>query len=143
MTASILAISKWVVGSSSSRKLGGESKSLTRANRLFSPPLRTFTFLKTSSPRKRKAPSRVRASCSWTFESVFSIASSTTVRSRFRTSTLCCEKYPTETLCPSSREPSSIGTSSARIFNRVDFPAPFGPTRAIRSCFSTSRFRSE
>lgn len=51
--ASIDPISRWVVGSSIRRRLGGSRRSLTRARRDFSPPLRTPTVLKTSSPRKK------------------------------------------------------------------------------------------
>ena len=53
--ASMLDISRWVVGSSIKSRLGGSSRSFTRARRLFSPPLSTSTFLKTSSPRNRNA----------------------------------------------------------------------------------------
>lgn len=52
--ASIDPISRWVVGSSIRRRLGGSRRSLTRARRDFSPPLRTPTVLKTSSPRKER-----------------------------------------------------------------------------------------
>src|SRR5947207_2618933 len=49
----MLGMSRCVVGSSIRIRLGGSSSSFTSANRLFSPPLRTFTFLNTSS-RLRK-----------------------------------------------------------------------------------------
>src|SRR5215510_6663326 len=79
----MLDMSRWVVGSSINSRLGGSSKSLTRASRLFSPPLRTLTLLKTSSPRNRKQPSKVRTNCSVTLRGV-SKASSSTVRSGLR-----------------------------------------------------------
>src|SRR3989338_6907113 len=59
--ASTPSMSRWVVGSSSKMKLGGLTRSLARMSRLFSPPDRTRTCLNTSSPRKLKTPSRVRA----------------------------------------------------------------------------------
>src|SRR5689334_21870469 len=62
----MLDMSRCVVGSSISSRLGGSSKSFTRASRLFSPPLSTLTFLKTSSPLKRKQPRSVRTNCSVT-----------------------------------------------------------------------------
>ena len=59
-SASMLAMSRCVVGSSMSSRFGGLSSSLTSPNRLFSPPLNTDTDLNTSSPRNRKLPSTVR-----------------------------------------------------------------------------------
>jgi hypothetical protein len=42
ISASMLGMSRWVVGSSINNKLGGSSSNLTSASRLFSPPLRRY-----------------------------------------------------------------------------------------------------
>ena len=42
-------------------------------------------------------------------------------------------------MCPVFRSPASIGSTPARIFSIVVFPAPFGPTSATRSPRSSVR----
>ena len=140
INVSMLAMSKWVVGSSNSRKFGGSSNSFAMVRRLFSPPLKIPTFLNTSSSEKRKHPSNVLTDSSVTLARVLSI-SSKTVRLVSSTSILCWAKYPLCTLCPNSRSPLLNSRTPARIFSRVDFPAPLGPTSTIRLPFSISRFR--
>ena len=44
------------------------------------------------------------------------------------------------TLCPIERDPWSKLIAPAMIFNRVVFPAPFDPTRAILSPLVSSKF---
>ncbi|MBK7977856.1 MAG: hypothetical protein IPK07_32935 [Deltaproteobacteria bacterium] len=50
------SVSRWLVGSSRSRKFPGATRIFASATRAFSPPERTPIDLSTSSPRKRKAP---------------------------------------------------------------------------------------
>src|SRR5712691_8062654 len=56
MSASAESRSRWLVGSSMSRKLEGTTSSLARATRARSPPESTAMRLPVSSPEKRKAP---------------------------------------------------------------------------------------
>ena len=63
--ASLLEMSRCVVGSSSIRTFGSSSSSLASANRVRSPPLNTETGLNTSSPLKRNLPRYVRAFSVW------------------------------------------------------------------------------
>ena len=71
-----------------------------------------------------------------------SLSSSNTVFVAVRASIWCCAKYATRTFEPSSRVPASNGSTPARIFSRVDFPAPFGPMSATRCPRSNWRSRS-
>ena len=139
-SASMLATSRWVVGSSINSKLGGSRSNFTRAKRVFSPPLSTATFLKTSSSRKRKHPSSDRMYKSVTRAAV-SEASSSTVRSGWSISVRYCEKYPTLTRSPRSRSPAWGVRLPARSLMSVDLPEPLGPTSTVRSprCASNSK----
>src|SRR5438874_979561 len=92
MRASIEPTSRCVVGSSMSKRFGGSSNNLTRASRDFSPPLKTATVLKTSSPRSKKEPSTVRAVCSDTGLGI-SRALSRTVWLALSTSIRFCEFF--------------------------------------------------
>ncbi len=93
ISESMLGMSRCVVGSSISSRLGGSINSFASASRLFSPPLNTRTGLNTSSPLKRKLPSSVR-----TFSSVKPVgrdtpnASASTVAFRSIVSARYCEK---------------------------------------------------
>ena len=97
-------ISKWFVGSSIINVLKGRSNNLQSANLFLSPPESTFVFLVTSSPEKRKLPSKSR-----TLVLVSSVAASSasckTVFSGLRTSSWFCAKYPMFTLCPRFHSP--------------------------------------
>ena len=53
--------------------------------------------------------------------------------SRLRSSTWCCEKYPTFKFFPSNLLPSKSGNSPLRLFTKVDFPAPLTPNKPILS----------
>ena len=53
-------MSRWLVGSSSTRKLTGRASRVARTTRLFSPPERFSTRFSTASPWNRNAPSRFR-----------------------------------------------------------------------------------
>ncbi len=90
MSASIEPMSRWVVGSSMRSRLGGSSRSFTSARRDFSPPLKTPTGLKTSSPRNRtsRAPCGPVPPRDW----VMSWTLSSTVCRRLSDSIRCWEK---------------------------------------------------
>ena len=56
---SFVARSRWLVGSSSTRKFGGSSSIRAITSRVFSPPESARIFLSTSSPENWNAPSRL------------------------------------------------------------------------------------
>ena len=61
---SLLSISKWLVGSSSIKKLSSCKASFVNVNLAFSPPERLCTTFLTSSPINKKLPNNERTSFS-------------------------------------------------------------------------------
>ena len=61
ISISFVAMSRWLVGSSSTRKFGGSNNMIAIASRAFSPPDSTRHFFSTSSPENPKQPASVRS----------------------------------------------------------------------------------
>ena len=131
-------MSRWLVGSSSTRKFGGSYSIAARTRRAFSPPDRMRHDFSTSSPEKPKAPASERiepmvasGNEAWSDSSTDFSASSSSIA--------CCAKYPSFTLAPSTTFPSSAVDSPATSFSSVDLPAPLTPMTHHLSLRRTSR----
>jgi hypothetical protein len=61
ISISLVAMSRWLVGSSSTRKFGGSNSIIAITSRAFSPPDSTRHFFSISSPEKPKQPASVRS----------------------------------------------------------------------------------
>ena len=61
---SLLSISKWLVGSSSNKKLSCSNESFAKASLAFSPPLNWAVDFSTSFPENQQRPHSVRISFS-------------------------------------------------------------------------------
>ena len=124
-------MSKWLVGSSSNKKLASEINTLASATRDFSPPESTFIFLNTSSPENKKQPNTLRNSIS-VFVVPVDLSSSNKVFSTCKLSSWCWAKNDSMTLWPVRLSPS-ICSVPEMTRNRVDFPFPLAPIKAILS----------
>ena len=127
-SASRAAMSRWLVGSSSSSRLAGRSSSLASASRLRSPPESAPTGLNTSSPLNRKRPSRSRSRPASQLAGAAGQTSSRTRAGRVEVLRLVLR----EVRRPSRRAPASacprVGRSRRPASAAAcDLPAPFGP----------------
>ena len=125
-SVSLPTISIWLVGSSSTSTFGLVFKILQSASLTFSPPDSIFTFLNTSSPEKRKAPSAFLASVSVRFGYSSQKSSSTVLLLVYMA--ICWSKYPICTFVPKRYSPESAGILPTIVFKNVDFPSPFPPS---------------
>lgn len=106
-SASMERMSRWVVGSSMRRRLGGSTRNLTRLRRDFSPPERTRMRFMTSFLRNRKEPRMERASSSRS-SPLDAMTSSRTVFDSFMDRARCWEKYPILVAYPTFTSPPWI-----------------------------------
>ena len=134
-------ISIWFVGSSSTSTLGRVFNILQSASLTFSPPDNIFTFLNTSSPEKRNAPSAFLASVSVRFGYSSQKSSSTVLLLLYIA--ICWSKYPIWTLAPKWYSPESGEIFPTIVFKKVDFPRPFPPNIPSFSPFFKSRETTE
>mmetsp|Transcript_65890 Transcript_65890/g.189586 ORF Transcript_65890/g.189586 Transcript_65890/m.189586 type:complete len:230 (+) Transcript_65890:120-809(+) len=146
---SIVSKSKWLVGSSNSRRCGVLQASSAKASRLFWPPLRCFTGCSARSPCKPKRPKYFRASSTVTslVPSVLMppapnlLMCTTAFSSISMLSTWCCVNLAKESLGCLLTEPSVGIKEPSSSFKKVDLPAPLGPTTAMRESQSTPKLR--
>ena len=133
--ASLLGISKWVVGSSKTNTLGFVISSRASSSLPLSPPLKDLTCSKISSPLNRNLARKLRASPIAMF--LICRSASITVKSPGISSEPCL-KYPTSTLCPRYEVPFSGGISPRIVLRSVVFPIPLLPIMAVVVSFSIS-----
>ena len=125
------------MGSSSTRQFTPRPARTARPARVRSPGERVRVGRRTCSAPSPNLASRVRASPDEVMPVASRKASSSGVapsRSRRAWST-----SPITTPGPSRCRPAASGTRPSRASSRVDLPAPFGPTMAMRSAHRTSR----
>ena len=124
--------SRWLVGSSSSSRLGFCQAISARARRAFSPPEKFNTGSSTRTPRKSKPPRKSLRVCSRS-PGAIRCRCSNGLACGSSESSWCWAKYPMARFSPRSRRPPSSGRSPARVLISVDLPAPLGPSRPIRA----------
>ena len=105
---------------------------MAKASLAFSPPEKSLIGSFTLSPLKLNPPRYVLICFSLIFSSIFCICWKADI-DRSKSSTWCCEKYPTLKFTPFSRLPASIGKLPTKLLIKVDLPAPLGPSKPIRS----------
>src|SRR6267154_1154730 len=91
MSISFVAMSRWLVGSSSTRKFGGSNSIFAITSRAFSPPDSTRHLFSTSSPENPKQPASARSEPCPACGNASS-SDSNTVRSPSRRSMACCAR---------------------------------------------------
>ena len=128
-------MSRWLVGSSNTRKLASAVSALANATRDFSPPESTFTFLNTSSPVNKKDPNLLRSSVSVCF-GANACNSNKAVCSRCSASSWCLAKNVCVTLLPVYLLTLKSLSAPAMMRSSVDLPLPLAPINAILSPFS-------
>src|ERR1019366_6133715 len=104
------------------RRLGRAALPRAREPRAMSPPAAT-------APPPPSSPACAPAAPSSTASRIVAPSRNTGI----------CERYPMRRPFWMARVPSSGGISPARIESSVDFPAPFGPMRPMRSPESTEQ----
>ena len=140
ISASMLDMSRCVVGSSISSRFGGSSSSFTSASRLFSPPLSTRDRLEHVVAAEQEGAEHGAD------ELLGQRAAACRAPPRARCARGSASRRGTgsssrpSTWWPSSRVPDWTGRTPARIFSSVDLPAPFGPTSTMRWPRSASKF---
>mmetsp|Transcript_13584 Transcript_13584/g.34283 ORF Transcript_13584/g.34283 Transcript_13584/m.34283 type:complete len:360 (-) Transcript_13584:1042-2121(-) len=138
----IVSTSKWLLGSSSSRKLCGTSAKHASATRAFSPPDSCPTGRTDLSPLRPSAPMTVRTCVTVSELSTAQPAFCTTSMPRSCIGSSCarsCLKKPSVRPSPSVRVPSSRGSSPLSAASSVLLPAPLGPRTTTRSPFRKAR----
>mmetsp|Transcript_110489 Transcript_110489/g.276634 ORF Transcript_110489/g.276634 Transcript_110489/m.276634 type:complete len:230 (+) Transcript_110489:62-751(+) len=147
---SMVSRSKWLVGSSKSRRCGELHANSAKAKRLFCPPLRCFTGCNAKSPCRPKRPKYLRDSSMVTSlvpSALMPPAPSllmwvTAFSSKSMLSMWCCVNRANESLACRLTKPSVGCREPSSNFKKVDLPAPFGPTTAMRESQSTPKCRS-
>ena len=133
---SLPMMSMWLVGSSRIRKLGRRRNIFESARRTFSPPDKSLTHLKTSSPESKNPPSVFRISPSLSSGNS-ARKSSRTLNSLF-VAAMVWSKYPTRVFTPNRTSPESGGISPVIVLSNVDLPVPLLPITPIFCPLSTA-----
>mmetsp|Transcript_54234 Transcript_54234/g.116439 ORF Transcript_54234/g.116439 Transcript_54234/m.116439 type:complete len:213 (+) Transcript_54234:94-732(+) len=147
---SIVSRSKWLVGSSRSKRCGVDQANSAKAKRLFCPPLRCFTGSSARSAWRPKRPRYLRASSTVTSLVPSSLMPplpklrmcDTASSFGFIISMWCWVNLAKFSLAWRLTKPSTGCNEPSNNFRNVDLPAPFGPTMATRESQSMPKFRS-